>query len=249
MASVKLSEQTKKDIVADYDNLAKDLAILSDNVLLRKAALLREISKQERGCSSDEVLLEKHSANFSANASEISRISVAWYKTLEPLCLRRKELNNLELETVNLSGEFVVLRIGETVYIKMPKLPLKKYRKHGLYKKELNLKLDETKRTIGLPSIPKKFIRIIHIYATTADETYIPDNDNYDINGVINTVTDYIGCGDSGPNCSIMLDTIISDEISEGCYIIASPKDSKNFTEKTIDDLKKLFTFSGQKNE
>jgi hypothetical protein len=134
----------------------------------------------------------------------------------------------------------------------MPLLPLKRYKTnnihlYNLYQRELRLKLNEARNTIGLPNMQKKFIRIVHVFKTDTNKIIIPDNDNYDINATINTVTDYISCGDGGLNCTITLETIVLDEIPDGTYIIATP--SETLQKNILKNLKRIFGFlNGQKH-
>jgi hypothetical protein len=240
-----------QDIIGYYDNVADELNKLSENIRWKSSNLKRILSKIKRGCSTDNDFIVEHNTTYFTVSEKLFHISNIWRKSCETLPIKRRELDEIDLKIANETGLFDVKREGETVYIRMPLLPLKRYKTnnihlYNLYQRELRLKLNEAQNTIGLPDMQKKFIRIVHVFKTDTNEDVIPDNDNYDINATINTVTDYIGCGDSVLNCTITLETITLDEIPDGTYIIATP--SETLQKNILKNLKRIFAFLGGQN-
>lgn len=132
-------------------------------------------------------------------------------------------------------------RIGDSLFVKLPWLPLKKHYRSTLYQDELRYELELLSTRKEFPVIPYKRIHFVSVYKSDTSPYKIPDNDNYDTKRIIDILTDYIGGGDGGLVCSIYMETILNDEIPEGAYIIVSPKSTefKN-GEAHIDEFKRL---------
>ena len=81
-------------------------------------------------------------------------------------------------------------------------------------------------------------LHFIHIYASSASQS-IRDNDNYEYHELIDIITDLFFLGDIGDRCTLVYETLISDDLPDGTYIILTPK-AGNFTlgEANISKLK-----------
>ena len=59
---------------------------------------------------------------------------------------------------------------------------------------------------------------------------------------IIDIITDYLGGGDGGLTTSYFLESVVSDEVEEGSYvIISSADDPLKPTSLLLDDLKRFF--------
>ena len=132
-------------------------------------------------------------------------------------------------------------RIGDSLFVKLPWLPLKKRYKCTLYQNELRHELELLEKSKGLPMLYQKRIHFVSVYKSYTSLLKIPDNDNYDAKRIIDILTDYVGGGDGGTVCSIYMETILNDEIPEGTYIIVSPESAefKN-GEARVEEFKQL---------
>ena len=132
-------------------------------------------------------------------------------------------------------------RIGDSLYVKLPWLPLKKHYRNAMYQDELRYELDLLGKSKGIPKLSQKMIHFVSVYKTDTSLLKIPDNDNYDTKRIIDILTDYVGGGDGGAVCSIHIETILNDEIPEGTYIIVSPETTEfKKGEAHIDEFKRL---------
>ena len=66
-------------------------------------------------------------------------------------------------------------------------------------------------------------IRFLHVFPKGTTPYYTVDHDNYDTKELIDLACDLANCSDCGLNCSVLNESIISDEIPAVSYIIAEP--------------------------
>lgn len=71
----------------------------------------------------------------------------------------------------------------------------------------------------SIPQMIHHTIDFTHVYPTKLSRHMVLDNDNYNIRGVINVITIYIGSSDSGLNSWQTHKTILSDDYKMGTYI------------------------------
>lgn len=115
------------------------------------------------------------------------------------------------------------------LYVKMPRLPLKIFRRLYVFQDELRLALED----LEIPHMSQKTMYILHVFKEGTSRYHIPDNDNYDFKRYTDIICDYIGSGDDVISTQFVLNSIYSNDIPEGSYIIIIP--SKNII--SIDDL------------
>ena len=128
--------------------------------------------------------------------------------------------------------------------VKLPHLPVKTFIRTPVFREILRTHANELFEKRAIPFIQEKLVRILHVYPTSANLRMIPDNDNYDIKNFVDLATDYTGGGDGGLHCSIFLETILSDQIAEGSYVIVAPKsEGVEPADKLIDKLKNDLNF------
>ena len=126
----------------------------------------------------------------------------------------------------------------QSLYIRIPQVPAKYYRRSDIFNEELRLVLGNLFKSNPI-YIKKKTIQIVHVFNT--DFTgLVPDNDNYDFKSIIDIITDHVSGGDSGINCWIHLMSVTSDRVAQGSYIIVSPQDNVNLT-NTVNELASVF--------
>jgi len=115
-----------------------------------------------------------------------------------------------------------IVSADNTLYVKLPRVPAKCYKRTELFAEDVNDKMWELRVESKIPSIPDKLIRVLNVFSTSFEDRYISDNDNYDLKTITDILTDHIGGGDGGLKCSFFYDAVKSDEVAEGTYIIVS---------------------------
>ena len=143
-----------------------------------------------------------------------SSIFGAVYDTQE---LRRK----IEWDIV--PAQIQTAATATTLMVHLPHMPVKTHYRASVLRDILKTQLDRLFGADMIPAIEKKIVRILHVYPSATRRWQLPDNDNYYIKDVIDIITDYIGGGDGCLTCSIILETVLTDELPEGSYIIVSP--------------------------
>ena len=119
-----------------------------------------------------------------------------------------------------LSEDRIAVRVSDgALYVKLPRMPVKAFNTSKAFVYELNLLLKNYPSP--LPLIERKRIRIINVFTSDTPARLIPDNGNYDTKHLLDVITDYCGGGDSGLNCSLLMETIRTDDIPAGTYFIA----------------------------
>ena len=98
-----------------------------------------------------------------------------------------------------------------------------------------------------LPKIPlevyqrfaEKMVSMIYIFPK--GKRQLPDNDRYDTKAIIDAVTGFLPGGDEARGCTLTFQTVVSDTLEEGTYIIVSP--GKYLRDADVEnDLKALQT-------
>ena len=118
--------------------------------------------------------------------------------------------------------------------VKLPHIPVKTHCRASVFRDILKTQLDRLFGDGMIPIIEKKLVRIIHIYPSAVRSWQVPDNDNYYIKDVVDIITDYIGGGDGCLTCSILMETVLTDELPEGSYIIVSPDNDEIEPKNTV---------------
>lgn len=123
------------------------------------------------------------------------------------------------------------------IYIRMPMLPRLYYRKtsthikadpdtslgYGL-RKELQKML--MKNEFDIKVFTEKTLSFLFVYNT--QDQHIQDTDEHDTKNVIDELCHFFPGGDNGTQTSIILKTIVSDEVENGTYIsVTSGKNSR----------------------
>lgn len=98
------------------------------------------------------------------------------------------------------------------------------FKSHYYYDKELRIKLDELSIQKVLPYFKEKQINFINVYSM-GYKGQIPDNDNLDTKGIIDTICDYVSFGDSGLSTILTFRSIKTDAVPEGTHVIVTSKD------------------------
>lgn len=74
------------------------------------------------------------------------------------------------------------------------------------------------------PILDKSYLLRQHVYAKGKKVYRAPDNDNYEFKRVVDILTDYIGGGDGAFTTRYVLESVKTDDIPEGSYILVVPK-------------------------
>ena len=156
-------------------------------------------------------------------------------------------LTSVAQESQNkVNSEMILIGCGRTeksLFVKLPYLPKKltKLWRSNLFRDDLVYWLNKLRTEHGMPDIKRKTIYVIHLFNTKFPTKNIPDNDNYDIKVVVDTICDFIGNGDDALNCRFVMESIQSDEVIQGTYIVVNPFDDNIFrANRYINVFKKL---------
>ena len=244
--------------------MVADKYTLSKHTILEDIGLIEDISKlfEESDKHTKRILwYEKSNYEMLYNEEDMSNISEyilaensnyytttlinlnALYNRLNQLTVSPYRAENKECIGIPLGGECVKINSNNgSLYFKLPRLPKKAFRRFYFFEDELRYKLDRMWDTLLTFSFKKKVIRIVNVFNSKYNKYLIPDNDNYDFKRIIDIITDYLGGGDGGLTTSYFLESVVSDEVEEGSYIIISSADEPlKPTSLLLDDLKRFF--------
>ena len=154
----------------------------------------------------------------------------------------REKIKEIEAKSL-VKGDWVSAKSeGEALYVRLPRVPIKYYRKSSLFQEEVRIVLDELYAKQLMPIIPHKVVRILNVFKTKTHPMLVPDHDNYDIKRLLDVIADYCGGGDSGLTCSLFYETIKDDSLPEGTYFIVKPmSDTIESRSETVSKLRELF--------
>ena len=154
----------------------------------------------------------------------------------------RERIKEIEANSL-VNGDWVSAKSeGEALYVRLPRVPVKYYRKSTLFQEELRLILNDLSAKQLMPIIPNKVVRILNVFKTKTHPMLVPDHDNYDLKRLLDVITDYCGGGDSGLTCSLFYETIMDNSLPEGTYFIVKPMtDAVESRSETVSKLRELF--------
>jgi len=109
--------------------------------------------------------------------------------------------------------------------IKMPLLYRKKREDNILIDDLYAMFFDMAKTNISFPKMPKKEIVFTFIYNASTPPSFIRDNDNYAIRGVINTIISFLGDSDSGDTTWLSIRTLLKENTENHTIVEVIKKD------------------------
>lgn len=202
----------------------EELLFYKDNVF-EKERLLEYMKKELTS------LYTKFIIKYQQTYSRLSNLFAFTY----PFERKREKLDKELLKHT----KFVKATVDKNnLYVKMPYLPIKIFRKTYVFQDVLRQALEGLK----IPYMSSKTIYILHVFKEGTSLYIVPDNDNYDFKRYVDIICDYIGGGDAGVSTQFVLNSIYSNVISEGSYFIVSPSKKFKKTDKIVKRLQKIFS-------
>ena len=233
--------ETIRTMCENSKKLTKQLAALwADNAYIIDLLDEDETKVAEEKCAA----LVRYTYETLMNSYNRQYNSVCQMGRVRPKLYENKEVNNNLLDE---SKYIDIAPLEDALYVKLPRVPAKHYRRTGLFVEDIRNKMQKLGFEKKIPTIQNKQIRVLNVFSTSFEERFIPDNDNYDLKSITDVLTDYIRGGDSGLRCSFCYDAVKSDEVTEGTYIIISRAEN-GFLSATdvLEVLKNVFEKEGE---
>ena len=151
---------------------------------------------------------------------------------------------NIGIKAAYLDGNIIVW---------LPRLPPKRYRispkasknlySYGhCYADEVGYVMSQLSRELD-PKILKSFTtKTICFYFTyPSNSGQVNDSDNHDTKAITDTITSYLPNGDTAQSCNFFYQTVFSDELRSGTYVVVcTGSEPKSFTKIVLPSLNKF---------
>ena len=82
--------------------------------------------------------------------------------------------------------------------------------------------LQKLLNSVNLPVFSKIVVRFLHVYPVGTDAKHTKDNDNYEVKQIIDLIAETLGINDYGANCSLLMETSITDFLLPGSYVVVT---------------------------
>ncbi len=148
--------------------------------------------------------------------------------------------------------DFSILLIENVLSIRMP-FPIKRYAKKKIVAPALNVLRDklsdfivEREDELNISGNCVFYFWYVYPRKSGKAQWYYPDNDNYLVKPIIDTVCEVVSIQDTGTDAFMFYATMLSSEVPEGAYLFIAPQsDAEHNLHRQKNALEFIKNFSG----